>query len=245
VIEGECKVEVRGRGGQRIALPAFLALTLVAAVALTLAITGALDAPERPDARPATTPSSVAVPAASPAPPANDTRRDPRERNEQLALEIERALVSSHAQQRGSAFYVSLPELLAREPARVVELVARQEGETRDALRDEVVRLWIRKDRDAALVWMGSFQNEWERAASATIAMRTLAAIEPAQAVAVADQFGIGRDDGSLEYIVQIWATENFDECTKWLETQPDNAQTSQLRARVEQVREQRVAALE
>jgi hypothetical protein len=75
--------------------------------------------------------------------------------------------------------------------------------------------------------------------------MRTLAAIEPAQAVAVADQFGIGRDDGSLEYIVQIWATENFDECTKWLETQPDNAQTSQLRARVEQVREQRVAALE
>ena len=183
--------------------------------------------------------------AAKPEPLANDARRDPRERNEQLVLEIERALVSSDAQQRESAFNVSLPELLELEPARVVELVARQEGETRDALRDEVVRLWIRKDRDAALVWMGSFQNEWEREASATIAMRTLAAIEPAQAVAVADQFGIGRDDGSLEHIVQIWATENFDECAKWLETQPDNAQTSQLRARVEQVRKQRLAALE
>jgi len=203
------------------------------------------DAPGRPDSTPTTTPSSIALSDAKSEPPAKDARRDPRERNEQLVLEIERALVSSHAQQRESAFYVFLPELLEMEPAQVIELVARQEGETRDALRDEVVRLWIRKDRDAALVWMGSFENEWERKASATIAMRTLAAIEPAQAVAVADQFGIGRDDGSLEHIVQIWATENFDECTKWLETQPDNAQTSQLRTRVEQVRKQRLAALE
>ena len=205
----------------------------------------ALDVPDRPDSVPATTPSSVAAPDAKPEPPAKDARRDPRERSEQLVLEIERALVSSDAQHRDSAFNVSLPELLELEPARVVELVARQEGEKRDVLRDEVVRLWIREDRDAALVWMGSFQNEWERVASATIAMRTLAAIEPAQAVAVADQFGIGRDDGSLEHIVQIWATENFDDCAKWLETQPDNAQTSQLRTRVEQVRKQRLAALE
>jgi hypothetical protein len=90
---------------------------------------------------------------------------------------------------------------------------------------------------------MGSLENEWERKASATIAMRTLAAIEPAQAIAVADEFGVGRDDGSLEHIVQIWATENFDECMKWLETQPDNARTAQLRARIEQVREPQLAA--
>ena len=235
----------RGTGGQRKTLPAFLALTLVGAVAVILAIAMALDEPGRPDSEPATTPSKVAVSVAKPEPLANDSRRDPRERIVQLVLDIERALVSSDAQQRESAFNISLPELLEAEPARVVELVARQEGETRDALRDEVVRLWIRKDRDAALMWMGSLQNEWERKASATIAMRTLAAIEPAQAVAVADQFGIGRDDGSLEHVVQIWATENFDECAKWLETQPENAQTSQLRARVEQVGKQRLAALE
>ena len=244
MIEGECKVD-RGTGGRRIALPAFLALSLVGAFALTLAISLAPDAPGRPDSGPATTATSVSVPAAKPESLAIDARRDPRERNEQLELEIERGLVSNDAQQRESAFYVSLPELLEVEPARVIELVARQEGESRDALRDEVVRLWIRKDRDAALVWMGSFQNEWERDASATIAMRTLAAIEPAQAIAVADQFGIGRDDGSLEHIVQIWATENFDECVKWLETQPENAQTSQLRTRVEQVHKQRLVALE
>jgi hypothetical protein len=81
---------------------------------------------------------------------------------------------------------------------------------------------------------MGTFENEAERKSAATIAMRTLAAIEPAQAIAVADQFGVGRDDGSLEHIVQIWAAENFEECANWLETQPNNAWTAQLRTRIE-----------
>jgi hypothetical protein len=85
---------------------------------------------------------------------------------------------------------------------------------------------------------MGSLEGD-ERKASAIVAMRTLAAIEPAQAVAVADEFGVGRDDGSLEHIVQMWATENFDECLRWLDTRPDNALTAQLRTRVEQVRAQ------
>jgi hypothetical protein len=183
------------------------------------------------------------VAAAKPAPITGGAVRDPRERNGQLVLEIERAMVSNNPQQREKAFNFLLPELLESEPARVIDLVARQQGETRDALRDEVVRLWIRKDRVAAMEWMGSFEDEGERNASATIAVRTLAAIEPAQAVAVADQFGVGRDDGSLEHIAQIWATENFDEAERWLETQPDNPQTAPLRARIEQVREQRLTA--
>ena len=231
----------RGNGGRRYALPAFFVLT--AAVAITLTIAQVTDDSRAPGAD-----TTAALPAASvsPAKPALlVTPHASRDRQAQLALEVERALVSNNPQERDKAMYFSLPELLDADPVRVIELVARQEGETRDALRDEVVRLWIRRDREAALVWMGSFENEWERKASATIAMRTLAAIDRAQAVAVAGQFGIGRDDGSIEHIVQIWVTENFDECAKWLETQPENAQTTQLRARVELVREQRLAALE
>jgi hypothetical protein len=152
-------------------------------------------------------------------------------------LEIERALVYNNPQQRDAAFGAALPELLDVDPRSVVALVGRQEGETRNNLRDEVVRLWIRKDRDAAVIWMGSFENEWERKASATVAMRTLAAIDPAQAVAVADEFGVGRDDGSLEHIVQIWAAEDFDACMKWLQTQPDDPRTAPLRARIERSR--------
>jgi hypothetical protein len=231
----------RGTGGRRYALPAFFVLTSIVAIALVMAL--ATDDPRIPGADTAAALPAVSVSPAIPAPLENETPRASRERERQLVLEIERALVSNKPQERDKAIYFSLPELLDSNPARVIELVAHQDGETRDALRDEVVRLWIRKDREAAMIWMGSFENEAERKASATIAMRTLAAIEPAQAIAVADEFGVGRDDGSLEHIVQIWATEDFDECTKWLETQPDNPRTAQMRTRVEQVREQRLTA--
>lgn len=226
-----------GNGGRRFALPAFFAVASGVVVAVAILVS------RKPDVDPAVTLPAASEPSVNPVKLAEDAPRDARELQEQRVLWIERALVSSDSLQRERAFNVLLPQLLDAEPARVIDLVARQQGETRDTLRDEVVRLWIRKDRDAALVWMGSFENDWERKASATIAMRTLAAIEPSQAIAVADQFDIGRDDGTLEHLVQIWATEDFDEAAQWLETQPDNANTAQLRARIEQVREQRTAA--
>jgi len=144
--------------------------------------------------------------------------------------------VSRDLQHRETAFNVVLPELLREEPDRVIALVARQEpGEARDALRDEVARQWITKNHDAAIEWMNSL-DQTERTATATIATRTLAATNPAQAIAVADQFGVGRDDGSLEHMVQIWATEKPDEAMRWIEAQPPGERTAQLRARIEQV---------
>jgi len=226
--------EARENGGQRKTLPAIFALTLVGAGTLVLFLSSGRNenvasAPAPPSAHPEL--------AAEFEPRAEAPHRDLHETGRQRQLEIERALVSNNPQQRDAAFGVLLPELLDVDPVGVVELVARQEGEARNILRDEVVRLWIRKDRDAAVIWMASFENEGERKASAAVAMRTLAAINPAQAVVVAEEFDVGRDDGSLEHIVQIWATENIDECTRWLESRPDNPQTTQLRARVEQVR--------
>ena len=160
-------------------------------------------------------------------------------RVQQIALAIDRALVARDPRQRETAFTFLLPELLELQPERVIVMVAQQEpGETRDALRDEVVRQWIVRDRDAAIAWMGSLDDEAERQASATLAMRTLAATSPAEAIEVADQFGIGRDDGTLEHIVQIWATEKPDEATRWIDSQPQaDPRTAQLRARIEFVR--------
>lgn len=165
---------------------------------------------------------------------ANEIGSGAEERNRQLAIAIERALVSRDVQYRETAFNFVLPELLRADPNRVIAMVARQEpGETRDALRDEVARQWITKHRDAAIEWMNSLEAA-DRRASATIAMRTLAAIEPAQAIAVADQFDIGRDDGSLEHMVQIWAAEKPDEAMRWIEGQPTGEpHTEQLRARI------------
>ena len=165
------------------------------------------------------------------------------ERAQQLALEIERALVARDPQQRETAFNSLLPELMLAAPARVVDIVARQQpGETRDVLREEVTRQWIRLNRDAAIEWIGSLEDA-ERRASATIAMRTLAASDPAQAIDVADRFGAGRDDGSLEHIVQIWATENPDAAMRWIDRRPPgDARTAQLKARIEQVRAEQSA---
>jgi hypothetical protein len=93
------------------------------------------------------------------------------------------------------------------------------------------------RDRDAAVAWIGTLDNEVELEAAATTAMRTLAATAPAEAIEVADQFGIGRNDGSLEHLVQIWATEKPHEAMRWIEAQPAaDPRTIQLRARIESV---------
>jgi hypothetical protein len=157
------------------------------------------------------------------------------ERAQQITFAIERALVARDSRQRDTAFAFLLPELIELDPVRVAALVARQEpGETRDVLRDEVVRLWIVRDADAAIAWIGTLENAAELKASAATAMRTLAASSPARAIEVADQFGIGRDDGSLEHIVQIWAADKPDEAKQWLEQQPrDDPRTVRLRARL------------
>jgi len=100
--------------------------------------------------------------------------------------------------------------------------VALQEpGEARDALRNEVTRQWITLDRDAALAWLQSLDNDAERRDSATIAVRTLAAKSPPEAIAVADQFGIGRDDGTVAHIFQIWEAEDPAAAKRWLESVP------------------------
>lgn len=218
-------------------------VSLAALIAVLTAVSAARFSDTRNSDEPhsqsaARVPTPIRSPSMQSAPSANETASAAPERNRQLAMSIARALVARDLRHRETAFNFVLPELLSEEPTLVIAMVARQEpGEARDALRDEVARQWITKDRDAAIEWMDSLEQV-DRRASATIAMRTLAAITPAQAIAVADQFGVGRDDGSLEHMVQIWATEQPDEAMRWIDEQPPGeARTEQLRARIEQVR--------
>ena len=220
-------------------------ISLAALIAVSAAVSAALlldtrDAGELHLQSAARVQAPVHSPMPENASAANEIISSEPDRNRQLGMAIERALVSRDPQHRETAFNVVLPELLREEPDRVIAMVARQEpGEARDALRDEVSRQWITKDRDAAIEWMNSL-DQTERTASATIATRTLAATNPAQAIAVADHFGVGRDDGSLEHIVQIWATEKPDEAMRWLEAQPPGERAAQLRARIELVSSRR-----
>lgn len=230
--------------------PRTISLVAITVVALFASIGSAwwLDAREPrqpyPKATPPPPPSPVYTPSKERAPTAEEIERQARDHNARLGLEIERALVSSNAQQRETAFTFLLPELLQVDPERVVDMVAKQQpGEVRDALRTEVARQWITRDRDAAVRWMKSLENESERQQSAQTAVASLAAIAPEQAIQVADQFDIGRDNGYLEHMVQMWAEGYIDDAERWLASQPDDARTAPLRARIEQVREQKKAA--
>jgi hypothetical protein len=156
------------------------------------------------------------------------------DRDRQVALEIESALVSGDANRRETAFSSLLPELLRTQPERLVDMVFRQPaGDSRDALRDELAQQWITRDTERAVQWLQSLGDD--REAGARVAVRALAAVSPAQAIDVADRLDVGRDDGSVEHILQIWAMESPREARRWLENQPDSARTAQLRARLPQ----------
>jgi len=215
------------------------ALILVAAMGAAYRLDAREPRKPYPKATPPPPPSAVFTPSQEPAPSAEQIERDARNHNARLALHIESALYARDPHQRETAFTFLLPELLQLEPERATDMVARQEpGEARDALRDEVARQWVMRDRDAAVFWIKSFDDESERRASSQVAVQTLASVAPDQAIYVADQLGVGRDDGYLEHMVQLWAEGILHEAERWLAGQPDDARTAPLRARIEQVRE-------
>lgn len=148
----------------------------------------------------------------------------PREQDRRLlaqhAQAIERALLSDDPRRRATALDMLLPDLLRAEPAMVVDMLARQRsGEARSALRDEMARRWVMLDRESALLWLETL-DENERAAAGALAVAALAARSPGQALAAADRLGVGRHDGSRERIVQAWAVEDPDAAQRWRQGQ-------------------------
>lgn len=193
-----------------------------------------------PKATPPPPASNVFVESQEPAMTEAQIEAQARDHNAQLERQIERALLARDPHQRETVFTFLVPELLQFEPERLVGLFARLQGEPRDALREELARQWISRDRDAAIRWMKSLEDERERKHAAHVAVDSLAAIAPEQAIYVANQFDVGRDNGYLERLVQVWAESSLPEAERWLATQPDDARTAPLRARIERVRGQK-----
>jgi len=218
-------------------------ITIVCATLLAVCATCWLSAGEPPrktpypKATPPPPPSPIYTPSRERAPTEREIARAARNHNDMLAKAIERSLVARNPQQRETAFTFLLPELLQVEPSRVVTMVSRQEpGETRDALRNKVAQIWITSDREAAVAWIRSLEGSEQRD-TAEVAVSMLASYAPDQAIEVADQFGIGRDNGYLEHLAQIWAEADIAAATRWAESQTDNPQSAQLRARIDEVR--------
>jgi hypothetical protein len=162
-------------------------------------------------------PARSAAPAPTPASPdGEDSRAVAAQLERELTLQIERALVSQDPAAREAAFAFALPELLRLTPTGVIGLIARQPaGPARDALRDETARHWVRSNRDAAVEWIRALPDA-DRSAAATTAMRTLAASSPPEAIRLAEDLGVGHDDGSIEHIARIWAESEPEAARRW-----------------------------
>ena len=164
--------------------------------------------------------SGAAVPALgreAPAVVAPDSAPAPApDHGHQLARTVERALVAADPAQRETVFNATLPELLQRDPAEAAAMLARHpDGESRNLLREEVARRWIMLDREGAVHWLHSL-DESDRHAAATTAMSALAAHSAVQAIELGEEFGVGGDDGSRDYLLQRWAAEDPEAARHW-----------------------------
>lgn len=155
-----------------------------------------IDAGEKPRRQwpkplPPPPPSPIYTPSREPVQTEAEIEQQARDHNARLETEIERALISKNAQRRETVFTFLLPELLQVEPQRVVAMVSRQgPGEARSTLISEVARQWFSMDPVEAARWMKTLPEE-ERRASAAAAVEWIYPQSPAEATALADEFGL------------------------------------------------------
>ena len=155
-----------------------------------------IDAGEKPRRQwpkplPPPPPSPIYTPSREPVQTEAEIEQQARDHNARLETEIERALISKNAQRRETVFTFLLPELLQVEPQRVVAMVSRQgPGEARSTLISEVARQWFSMDPVEAARWMKTLPEE-ERRASTAAAVEWIYPQSPAEATALADEFGL------------------------------------------------------
>lgn len=160
--------------------------------------------------------------------------RNREEKARQLRLEIERGLLSVDDARRDRAYRQILPAMIKLDPAAVEQLVASwPAGPAREELLRNTAHAWSSVSVDGAVDWASGMKEDGERAIVATEIMSHVAQQDPARAVAISDQFGVGRKDGTVEHMVQLWARENLQESLSWAENQPQDPQRDQLVARI------------
>lgn len=154
-----------------------------------------------PKATPPPPPSPIYTPSREHAHSEEEIAALARDHNLRLEQQIELALVEGDAELREAAFTFLLPELVQVDPERVAAMVARQQpGEARDTLRNEVARQWIVRDPGGAVRWMKTLSED-ERRASALTAIASIEAHSPAEAMALAKEFGIADERNPLRKV--------------------------------------------
>jgi hypothetical protein len=116
-------------------------------------------------------------------------------------------------------------------------------GQVRDELLQYTAHTWSSIDLTGAIAWVKAVEDTEERRVAAGQIVSQVARSDPAHAIEVSDQLGIGRNDGTVERIAALWATQNLDEALHWVEAQPAGKQRDQLLARIVTVQAQTAPA--
>lgn len=170
---------------------------------------------------------------ANPLPDQHARMRDTQPSSADLLYDIERGLFSSDAFEREQAL-AKLPALLAVDAAAAARLLEQfDSGPPRDELRRQLASAWAAADIQGAMRWSQTLARKEERASAQADIVAQVAKSDPAKAVSVSDAFSIGRDDGTVEHTVQLWATERLPDALAWIRAQPAGADRDQLLARI------------
>jgi hypothetical protein len=137
-----------------------------------------------------------------------------------------------------------VPELIATDPAAMKRLVANYPaGVIREQLLRHTAHAWSALDLQGAIAWAKEVNEDGERFVAATEIVSQVGQSDPGHAIEVSDVFGIGRNDGTVEHIAQLWATQNLQAALDWTEAQPSGPERDQILARIVTVEAERSPA--
>jgi hypothetical protein len=232
----------------------FWSVTVGLVVSLAVYVVSALTSPGTSDEAPKpvasvtlkfpTPPVRSHVTTTSPLPPAAAPAHSSEDPSRQLQLEIGRALASADDADHERAYTQLLAQLIAIDPDAMKHLVANYPaGPIREQLLRRTAHTWSAVNLQGAIAWAKEVNDDGERVEAAAEIVSQVGQADPGHAIEVSDALGVGRNDGTVEHIAQLWATQNLQSALDWTEAQPPGPQRDQILARIVTVEAERSPA--
>jgi hypothetical protein len=169
---------------------------------------------------------------------------DHAQRSEQLQLEIARALASADDEDRERAYTQLVAELIKTDPDAMKRLLEHYPaGLIREQLLRHTAHAWSAVDLQGAITWAKGVNDEGERAIAANAIVAQVGQSNPGHAIEVSDALGVGRNDGTVDRIAQIWAIRDLQAALDWTAEQPPGPQRDQILQRIVAVEAERSPA--
>ena len=170
--------------------------------------------------------------------------RTREQKSEQLQLEIGRALASADEAERERAYTQLVSELIKTDPDAMKRLLEHYPaGLIREQLLRYTAHTWSTIDLQGAIAWAKGVNDEGERAIAATEIVSQVGQSNPGHAIEVSDVLGVGRNDGTVDRIAQLWAIRDLTAALDWTGAQPPGPQRDQILQRIVIVQAERSPA--